>query len=65
MPLMSLVTFAGLSISDADFWAGLLLISAPAIIITVCAIAIGRGRELMFGVLLIVAVVLCVGAFKG
>lgn len=53
----------GWTISQHELLLGLLALSAPVFITVVCAIAMGREKE-MVAVLLIVAIVLCLSAAR-
>lgn len=52
-------------LTPAEFWSGIILFCTIGGITTACAIAIGKGREVMLGILLVIVVVLALSVGRG
>lgn len=52
-------------LTPEEFWSGVILFVTLGGITAACMFAIGKGREFMFGILLLIVVVLALSAARG
>lgn len=57
--MLSLITIFGSTISTHDFWAGMLMLSAPVSIAVACYVARTGRVNRVFGVILLIVVGAC------